>query len=532
MRKIEPTAGSRQDRGNGADHPVTARASDAAVSAAPRPGSTIVLLAGLTLLLFALRVSGPSDLTDNDQERPAAYVMDVVLHGHWWCQTDWTGEVMSKPPLFTWIAALATLAAGHANLWSLYFPGLVAIALTVVLLFLFGRNRFGWAAGFLAGLLYLVSPAGAKHIALARTDGLFAATVALTGLLGFLAWQRGRGWTGFWLAAALATLTKGPLGVLLGSMGMLAVIWERFDRRSTGRRHDTRTADVERASRLGPAHLIGIALFLTITLGWFWLAYQQCGQGFIAKVVGRELVAHVVSPEHGSFGIGFVKAPFYWLTRFLPWSIVALVGLLRVWMHPAADEMERRFERFLFCWLLGGLLIFSLATHQRGDLPLPLDPPAALLAGREIARWLRHWTSKQLLLRALATAVLVFGAYAPYLHVVFARTSEARRSEGIQSLARRLAGDSSLPPLLHVDDPYALQFHLNAMNRAVSFEAAARALAAEQPRSVALTDVAALRSAVGGTTTLYRLSTCSASEKDASVTILSNRPADALRCRR
>ncbi|OQY64577.1 MAG: hypothetical protein B6D47_13175, partial [Rhodocyclaceae bacterium UTPRO2] len=54
--------------------------------------------------------------------------------------------------------------------------------------------------------------------------------------------------------------------------------------------------------------------------------------------------------------------------------------------HPAVDAAARRFERFLFCWIVGGIVLFSLASHHRGDLLLPLWPAAALLAGREMAR--------------------------------------------------------------------------------------------------------------------------------------------------
>jgi hypothetical protein len=254
-------------------------------------GYALLLL--VTVALFIVRATGPSNLMDNDQERPAAYVLDAAVNGNWACQSDWTGDIMSKPPLFTWIAAVATLPVGHANLVSLYAPCLMAMALTVTLIFRFGRNQFSWAAGFLAGLMYLAAPSGVKHIALARTDALFAATIALTALLGYRAWTRGRGWPWFWVAAALATLTKGPLGVLLAATGLLTVIWERFPAQTgssfpstgVGRAEDSRQEDPRGTSSLA-GHLAGLALFLLITVGWFWLAYRHSGPAFIDKVIG------------------------------------------------------------------------------------------------------------------------------------------------------------------------------------------------------------------------------------------------------
>jgi 4-amino-4-deoxy-L-arabinose transferase-like glycosyltransferase len=482
----------------------------------------------VTLVLFVVRVTGPSNLMDNDQERPASYIMDAVLHGHWWCQVDWTGDIMSKPPLFTWIGALATLPVGHANLASLYFPCLLAMLLTVALLFRFGRDQFGWAAGFLAGLMYLAAPSGVKHIALARTDALFAATIALTALLGLRAWTTGKGWPWFWFAAALATLTKGPLGVVLGAMGLWAMLWERLDRRNFAppppRAENAGTEHAPRARAVWLAQLAGLALFAVITFGWFWLAYQQSGQAFIDKVIGRELVGHLVSDEHGSFGIGFVKAPLYWLSRFLPWSLLAVVGLWRVLKHPAAAAGERRFERFLFCWIVGGLFLFSLAKHQRGDLPLPLYPPAALLAGRELANWLRQWEPKRLVRRSLATVMVVLALYTVYLHTVFSQTWEVQESERVESFARELAQDSSLPPLLHVDTPYALQFHLNTMDRAVSFPEAATALKSGEPCAVAVCDGAALEAAMGEAPLHYLKAARIGAQNEPIVIVLSNQP--------
>ena len=507
---------------------MTNSSSNPSAAHAIRPAGVWTLLFTLSLALFVVRVTGPSNLLDNDQERPAAYVMDAVLHGHWWCQSDWTGDIMSKPPLFTWIAALATLPAGQANLVSLYFPCLVALGLTIGLLFRFGRDGLGWKAGFLAALVYLASPSGVKHIALARTDALFAATIALTALLGFRAWNRGRGWLWFWLGAALATLTKGPLGVVLGAMGLLAMLWERRTSQAAAGAVAVAPSSPRKSANpwdsLLADHGAGVLVFFLITGGWFWLAYHQSGQPFIDKVIGRELVGHVVGNQHGTFGMGFVKAPLYWLSRFLPWSLLAVAGLWRVLRHPATETWERRFERFLFCWIVGGLLVFSLATHQRGDLPLPLNAPAALLAGRELARWLKRWNPGQLARRSASAVAVALALYTIYLHTAFAHTWEVRQSEAVEAFARQLTRDPSFPPMLHVDSPYALQFHLNTMERWVTLEAAAAELNSGSPRAVAVQDAARLRALAGNATALHDWGTCPGSQEKSVFTVLSNRP--------
>jgi 4-amino-4-deoxy-L-arabinose transferase-like glycosyltransferase len=466
---------------------------------------SVTAIVGITLLLFLVRVLGPSNLMDNDQERPASYVLDAVLHGHWFCQSDWTGDIMSKPPLFTWVAAVATLPVGRGNLLSLYLPCLLAMLLTVGLLWRFGRENLGWRVGFLAALMYLAAPSGVKHIALARTDALFASLVALTAFLGFRAWTRGGSWVWFWLAGALATLTKGPLGPALGAAALLAVVWEAWSARKTGR-PDSAPASVGLPGAASPArlfpiwmsHVAGVTLFLLMAGGWFWLAYREAGQPFVDKVIGRELVGHVVGDKHGTFGVGFIKAPLYWLSRFLPWSLLALVGLWRTFRNPAANPHERRVERFLACWILGGLFLFSLAKHQRGDLPLPLYAPAALLASRELARWIAHWPDRLVLRQATLVTLTALALYTGYLHTVFARTEAVRESEGVAALARWLRSEfPDTSRVLHVDSPYALQFHLNTLERLVPFDRAAAALAGEDPVIVAVANTARLQKMMG-----------------------------------
>src|SRR5262245_44270290 len=182
--------------------------------AAP-PWLAPVALVGLPAVLFTLRLVGPSNLLDQDQERPGTYVLDVVKNGNWICQRDLTGDITSKPPLYTWLSALAALAVGRVSLLALYLPGALAAWGTAWLILKSGGRYFGCRAALLGAVAAMLNSAGLKEFGLARTDGVFAFTVTAAALLAHRAWIRGNGWTWFWLAAAAATLTKGPLGVIL-----------------------------------------------------------------------------------------------------------------------------------------------------------------------------------------------------------------------------------------------------------------------------------------------------------------------------
>jgi 4-amino-4-deoxy-L-arabinose transferase-like glycosyltransferase len=421
----------------------------------------IALLLVATAIL-AIRLAGPPNLMDKDQERPASYVLDAVLNGNWIVQHDWMGGVSSKPPLYTWLAALATLPSGRISYFSLYLPAALSVLFTALLILRRGGGRFGPSAAFPAAITFLVSPIMFRQVALARTDALFMLMVTLAALAAFDAWKNGRSWAWFWVLAALATLTKGPLGLLLAAGGLLAGLW--------GRRENDATRPMWRE------HAAGLAVYLLFTGGWLVLAYHEAGQEFVTRVLKRELVGHMVSGDKGEAPLRYFYEPtLYFLGRFAPWSLVACVGFWRVLRRPAADPDERLFERFLFCWFFLGLLVFSLAPHQRPDLLSPVIPPAALLGGRELQRWLsRIAPVRQLALAAAVVAIVLGGAAGYYLrrHDVW-----IERTLGMEKLAREIREKVGDAPLVHVESPYTLQFYLNTMSTMVSPEEAARRLA-------------------------------------------------------
>src|SRR5262245_57044323 len=173
----------------------------------PKASWLFALVGGTAVLLFVIGLTGVPNLMDNER-RVGAYVLDAVHNGHWMAQRESTGEVMSKPPMVTWIAALPTLALDRPTRFAIYLPSALATFFVALLILKVGRERFGWTDGLLGALAYLLSYMGDKLVQTTRYDGLFALPVALAALAAYRAWVTGRGWTWFWLAAAFATLVK------------------------------------------------------------------------------------------------------------------------------------------------------------------------------------------------------------------------------------------------------------------------------------------------------------------------------------
>jgi 4-amino-4-deoxy-L-arabinose transferase-like glycosyltransferase len=347
------------------------------------------------------------------------------------------------------------------------------------LVFGFGKIHFGPRAAFLGAIATMLTPAGFKLFGLARTDGVFAFTVTLTALLAFRAWMLGRGWTWVWLAAAASTLTKGPLGPVLGGLGLLASRWEN----RSGNPFPVRGS-----------HLVGIALFLGLVGTWFLLAYWQLGEALTDKMLGKELLGHAVSAGKRHIpGALFYQPPLYYLGRAAPWSLLAYYGLWRIWRNPSPERATRRFERFLFCWFLGGLLIFCLAPHQRADLLWPLMPAAAGIAGRELDRLLERYPRAAVAgWCTIVVALFLIGLGANYF-VVQARHPFVRQTMALKQMAATIsAGGKREFPLSHVESPMTLQVYLNTLRPTISLDAAADLLRNPEAAFVVVNDAQAL----------------------------------------
>ena len=80
---------------------------------------TPAALIAAALVLYVISLLGPVDVMSRAEHRTAAYVMDAVWNGNWLIQYDVHGEITSKPPLYTWLAAGCAMLFGGINRFTL-----------------------------------------------------------------------------------------------------------------------------------------------------------------------------------------------------------------------------------------------------------------------------------------------------------------------------------------------------------------------------------------------------------------------------
>ena len=314
---------------------------------------------GLLLrLLFAPPIA-------NRGEAREGLVVQGILHGHQWILPFRNGELPSKPPLYHWIAASGALVIGASD-FAMRLPSAIGAGVMIWVTFLLGRamggRRTGWlAVGAILGIYDFWHAAGQ-----ARVDMVFSACVTAA-IAGFYFWYRertDRARAICYLATVGAVLAKGPLGIALVGLVVLAFLV------------------VDKQPRLLWSFwswpLVGAAL--VVIGGWYGWAYAIGGQKFLALQIAIENVERLVGGE------AFPRRPVYldtaiWLaTRTLPWNLVLIWSLVR-WRRGTPENSD---GRLLQGWWLAMFCLFSAAAFARPVYFLPLLPAIALLAARAL----------------------------------------------------------------------------------------------------------------------------------------------------
>lgn len=328
------------------------------------PARGAALLLALTAALLLLRL-GQVPLLGPDEPRYARVAVEMQRAGEWVRPTLQGQPWLEKPPLYYWLAGAAFRLLGE-NEAAARLPSVVAAVWLVGVTALVGARLFGGAAGLHAGFVLGLSLLTFAYGRAATMDMLLAAaTTSAIGLVGLrLLGVAGR------LAvpvagacAGLATLAKGPLGLLLPALvtgGYLLVARRRRLLRDC----------------LSPAAAL---LFLAVAGPWYLAIWRDQGMRFVDVFLLNHNLERFTSTIHHHPG-----PPWYYVAVLLaglfPWTGLALPAL------AGARHDRSPAETWVLLWLLLPFLFFSAAGSKLPGYILPCLPPVAILVGRECAR--------------------------------------------------------------------------------------------------------------------------------------------------
>ena len=391
------------------------------------------LLPYLVLAMVALAVLlpgiGSRDLWNPDEPRYAEVAREMLappLALEHFFVPRLNGETYThKPPLHFWNIALFGTLRGGVDEVSARLPSLFAGVGSVLVLFALAGRLFDRATAWLAAPIFLTS----ALVMWSARVGQLDMTLTFLELLAILFWARGyfgvadgpargrqiRGNLPFFACAGLATLAKGPVGLIVPLLAVVAFLAFERDRAGIAR------------LRLGR----GLLLWAGIVLAWFGPAVWLAGRSYFDALLLDQTLSRYA-------GATYHQKPWYYYFQTLPgtfgpWILLAPVAIYAAFRRSREEPDSRHAQavRFLLIWIASTFVFFSLSGGKRTVYLLALAAPLAMLTAHGVLlirdRWPRYRTA---FLVSAATLPLLFGILVAAVPVAARDLPEGAISEG------------------------------------------------------------------------------------------------------
>ena len=171
-----------------------------------------------------------------------------------------------------------------------------------------------------------------------------------------------------WLFAALSTMAKGPAGLLLPVVSVLAYI-------AVSRRWQ----DLLRLEILS-----GLLVILAVALPWFVAMYARHGQPFTDRLIFHDMFKRAFTHVHDTNDGDDVSFRYYvWQLGYATFPWIGLLPPALALCLRGREDSDRRSDTavFLAMWFLFAFGLFSLMLTKFHHYILPAIPPAAMLTG-------------------------------------------------------------------------------------------------------------------------------------------------------
>ena len=349
----------------------------------------LLLVAGCAVLFGVWLLWAP--LTEDDEARFTEATRQMLVT-HDYLIPHFNGEPRyQKPILYYWMQAASMRVFGvHESAARL--PSAIAILLVVLLIHAFllrwlvpregtdpSREQAGRGAALLGAAALATMPLMAVWSRAAVADPtltLFITGALLSLLQAELVSADGPAAARRWYlaaaaCAALAFLTKGPVGVVLP-----AVVWVLY--------HLSRRT-LRSTARAMP-WIGGIGLFLLIAVPWYFATYMLDGPGFLRHFFMAENVGRFASTMEGHGMKNQLWGLFFYPLVSLLLLFPASAFLARDLIAPANEDsvpldagVFPRLRRFAWVWIAGVLAVFSLSRTQLPHYIQPIAGAAGIL---------------------------------------------------------------------------------------------------------------------------------------------------------
>ena len=327
----------------------------------------------LAIGLFAVVWFGCLDyrrLIDPDEGRYAEIAREMVVSGDWLTPRLNGFKYFEKPPLQYWATAAAFSLFGEhhwsARLWAA-LTGFLGVLFTA---FAAGRlfdRQTGWIAGAVLASSLLWGLVGHVNTLDMGVSAFLAAAIFALCLAqrdGTTPVESRRWQDGAWMLLALATLSKGLIGIVLPAAAVtIYAFWQR-------------DFDLFRRIRLWR----GLGIFLLLTAPWF-IAVSLANPGFAWFFFIHEHFQRFLTTVHHRYAPVWYFVPIL-LAGILPWLGSLWPGIRIGWRADEGKHFQP--QRLLLVWAGLVFVFFSLSDSKLTSYILPMFPALAVLIARHL----------------------------------------------------------------------------------------------------------------------------------------------------
>lgn len=320
-----------------------------------------ILIVTAALFLFSYKAGDISAQFTGDENFYFQSSKSMVETNDWLTPKYYGKPRFQKPFLYYWLVASSFKVFG-IDWYAARVPSIMLAAFVVLLVYLIGRMLFNNTAhSILSAAILATTFKFFKYARFAIPDMalLFFITLSFYIFLKILKDKENAGYAAFFITLALATLTKGPIGLLIVVLGIAGFII--FSRE----RINIKAKDI----------LCGALLYIAVVLPWFLIMFKLHGENYAAHLWARELVNRVGSHSNAAF---FFYMPILAI-RFLPWSLFLPKGIINSVKAIKKGALEKNTHILLLSWFFTVLILFTLMGEKHSQYMLALAPPFALL---------------------------------------------------------------------------------------------------------------------------------------------------------
>jgi len=342
-----------------------------------RPIIVVLLLLILSGYLYFFQLDKIA-LTDPDETFYGQTAKEMFLKGEWLTPTLYGKPQFEKPILFYWLIEMSYKIFG-INEFAVRFPSALFGFLGLVGIYLLGRLLFNNRAGIFSAVV-LATSLEYLILSIGCVTDMVLFTLLLFGVLLFFYGQiRKKDY--FYLfssaAFALATLTKGPIGLLLPAF--IIVLYLALTKN---------LAIFKKGFMLAGALIV----FAVIAKPWYIIMYKIHAQDFVNVFFGFHNVTRFLMPEHKIGSQVYYNIPIV-LGGFFPWSVFLPLGFwhmfkaIRLPCRQAgtthdAQRTTKDASIFLLLWFFLIFLFFTASSTKLPTYIFPCFMSLALMTGK------------------------------------------------------------------------------------------------------------------------------------------------------